>query len=42
MRFSRSVLCPLPIAAGEELLIDYMAGDEREGLWFAVKDSQSD
>ncbi len=22
------------IAAGEELLIDYMAGDEREGLWF--------
>ena len=23
------------IAAGEELLIDYMAGDEREGLWFA-------
>ena len=24
------------IAAGEELLIDYKAGDEREGLWFAV------
>ena len=22
------------ITAGEELLIDYMAGDEREGLWF--------
>lgn len=27
-----------PIKAGEELLIDYMAGDDREGLWFAVKD----
>ncbi len=22
------------IAVGEELLIDYMAGDEQEGLWF--------
>ena len=24
------------IGAGEELLINYMAGDEREGLWFTV------
>ena len=23
------------IAAGEELLIDYRSGDDREGLWFA-------
>ncbi|CAH0999253.1 hypothetical protein LEM8419_00550 [Neolewinella maritima] len=28
------------ISAGEELLIDYMAGDDREGLWFAVNESQ--
>ena len=27
------------IEPGEELLIDYMAGDEREGLWFVVKNS---
>ena len=26
------------IGASEELLIDYMAGDEREGLWFSVED----
>jgi SET domain-containing protein len=28
-----------PIRAGEELLIDYTEGEEREGLWFAVKES---
>ena len=27
------------IQPGEELLIDYVAGDEREGLWFAVRNS---
>lgn len=25
------------IPAGSELLIDYMAGDDREGLWFATR-----
>ena len=27
------------IASGQELLIDYLAGDERGELWFALKDS---
>ncbi|WP_420457744.1 SET domain-containing protein [Neolewinella sp.] len=26
-----------PVTAGEELLIDYLAGDERETLWFTVE-----
>ncbi|MCP9236375.1 SET domain-containing protein [Lewinella sp. JB7] len=28
------------IRGGEELLINYMAGDEREGLWFEPVDGQ--